>query len=194
LLFAIVILGLSVSLARGQVIESVPSETVYAAFAGGLGIVAALLGFATTSESSVNKPLTWLVDGVSALALLVGGIVSFPDIPFWKKGMKTNHLYFDVKIFAVRLRGTRCSNWLTTYHNVLLCGGCDYDASGIRSNCWYGSDQLKSRCGSAIADTVFMFLAFVICIAALVETDARGANRGWRTIWRRQRVELKADQ
>ncbi|KAJ5852572.1 uncharacterized protein N7529_011957 [Penicillium soppii] len=171
LLFAIVILGLSVSLARGQVIESVPSETVYAAFAGGLGIVAALLGFATTSESSVNKPLTWLVDGVSALALLVGGI-----------------------IFAVRLRGTRCSNWLTTYHNVLLCGGCDYDASGIRSNCWYGSDQLKSRCGSAIADTVFMFLAFVICIAALVETDARGANRGWRTIWRRQRVELKADQ
>jgi len=99
-----------------------------------------------------------------------------------------------LKIFAVRLGGTRCSSWYTTYHNVLLCGGCDYDALGSRSNCWYDSDHLKSRCISAIANTVFMFLAFVVCIGALVATDARGASRGWRAIWRKQRVELKADQ
>jgi hypothetical protein len=77
--FAVTIFGLSVALARGQVIESVPSETLYAVFVGGLGIVAALLGFAATSESSQNGPLNWVVDGVTGLALLVGGIVCSSD-------------------------------------------------------------------------------------------------------------------
>ena len=58
---------------------------------GGLGIVAALLGIAATSKSSLNGPLTWVVDGVTGLALLVGGIVSSPDTSI-RKGMITNLL------------------------------------------------------------------------------------------------------
>lgn len=76
MVFGIIIFSLSLSLAKGQVIESVPSETIYAVFAGGLGVVAALLGNAAITDSSLNGPLLWIVDGVTALALFVGGVVS----------------------------------------------------------------------------------------------------------------------
>lgn len=59
-------------------IESIPSETIYAAFAGSLGIAAALLGNAAISETSLNGPLLWIVDGVTGLALFAGGVVSIP--------------------------------------------------------------------------------------------------------------------
>lgn len=63
-------------------IESVPSETIFAAFAGGLGIVAALLGSVAVSESesSFNGPLVWILNGVTALALFAGGVVSSPNV------------------------------------------------------------------------------------------------------------------
>ncbi|KAJ5351261.1 hypothetical protein N7452_000235 [Penicillium brevicompactum] len=176
LVFGLVIFSLSLSLARGQVIESIPSETIYAAFAGGLGIVAALLGNAAISETSLNGPLLWIVDGVTGLALFAGGVVSIPYV-----------------IFAVRLHGTRCSSWLTTYQNVLLSGGCEYEDLGTRSNCWYDSAHLKSRCAAATADTVFMFLTFIVCIGALVTTD-RGASRGWRPVWHKQMSEVKLEK
>ncbi|KAK9852928.1 hypothetical protein MYU51_007397 [Penicillium brevicompactum] len=156
LVFGLVIFSLSLSLARGQVIESIPSETIYAAFAGGLGIVAALLGNAAISETSFNGPLLWIVDGVTGLALFAGGVVSIPYV-----------------IFAVRLHGTRCSSWLTTYQNVLLSGGCE--------------------CAAATADTVFMFLTFIVCIGALVTTD-RGTSRGWRPVWHKQMSEVKLEK
>ncbi|CAI7623979.1 unnamed protein product [Penicillium bialowiezense] len=170
LAFGLVIFSLSLSLARGQVIESIPSETIYAAFAGSLGIAAALLGNAAISETSLNGPLLWIVDGVTGLALFAGGV-----------------------IFAVRLHGTRCSSWLTTYQNVLLSGGCEYEDLGTRSNCWYDSAHLKSRCAAATADTVFMFLTFIVCIGALVTTD-RGASRGWRPVWHKQLPEMKMEK
>ncbi|CAG7975042.1 unnamed protein product [Penicillium salamii] len=171
MVFGIIIFSLSLSLAKGQVIESVPSETIYAVFAGGLGVVAALLGNAAITDSSLNGPLLWIVDGVTALALFVGGV-----------------------IFAVRLHGTKCSSWLTTYQNILLSGGCEYEDLGTRSNCWYDSDHLKSRCAAATAATVFMFLASIVCIGGLVTVDTRGTSRGWRPIWQKQMPELKVEK
>lgn len=66
-------------------IESVPSETIFAAFVGGLTVLAALLGNSTTPESPLNRPLLWIMNGVTALALLASGVVSVPNVLFHKQ-------------------------------------------------------------------------------------------------------------
>lgn len=79
LIFSVVVLGLSITLAKGQGIGSVPAETGYAAFTGALGIVAGLLGIVAFFLDSLDGVVTWLVDGVAGIALLAGGIVCPPS-------------------------------------------------------------------------------------------------------------------
>lgn len=110
---------------------------------------------------------------------------------FYPTNDETNR---PMKIFAVRLFGTKCTNWLTTYQNVLLSGGCEYEDLGTRTNCWYDSDHLKSRCAVATADTVFMFVACVVCIGALVIPDSRVSGRGWMPVWQKEKLELEDEQ
>lgn len=70
--------------------------------------------------------------------------------------------------FAILLRGTACSDPNTTYNNELLSGGCVTLRDGTL-DCGYDGDlgKLKSRCTSAKADTAFMFIDFVVCIAVV---------------------------
>lgn len=75
LLFAIVVLGLSVTLAKGQRYGSVPAATGYAAFTGGTAIVAALVGCAALFREALNGIISWTTDALASLALLAGGIV-----------------------------------------------------------------------------------------------------------------------
>jgi hypothetical protein len=75
LLFAIVVLGLSVTLAKGQRYGSVPAATGYAAFTGGTAIVAALVGCAALYREALNGIISWTTDALASLALLAGGIV-----------------------------------------------------------------------------------------------------------------------
>jgi hypothetical protein len=77
LIFTIIVLALSVKLAKGQEIGSVPAETGYAAFTGGIGIVAAIVGIAALFVDSLDGLVTLVFDGVSGFALLAGGIVRF---------------------------------------------------------------------------------------------------------------------
>lgn len=74
-LFAIVVLGLSVTLAKGQRYGSVPAATGYAAFTGGAGILAALIGCAALFVDPLRGIISWAIDGLASLALLAGGIV-----------------------------------------------------------------------------------------------------------------------
>ncbi|RHZ61800.1 uncharacterized protein CDV56_105533 [Aspergillus thermomutatus] len=151
-LFAIVVLGLSVTLAKGQRYGSVPAATGYAAFAGGAGILAALVGCAALFVNALDGIVSWTVDAVASLALLAGGIE-----------------------FAVLLRGTSCSNIETTWDNVLLSGGCT--TIDHQKTCMSSPSKLKSRCTSAKADAAFMFIDFVVCVAVLACSFLLSRNR-----------------
>ncbi|KAL1964225.1 hypothetical protein VTN77DRAFT_7183 [Rasamsonia byssochlamydoides] len=155
-LFAIVVLGLSVTLAKGQVVNSVPATTGYGAFTGGLGILAALIGFGSLFVDSLNGIITWALDGLASLAFLAGGLA-----------------------FAITLRGTDCSNPNTTWNNVLLSGGC-ITVNG-QLGCAYGDGKLNSRCSSAKADAAFMFIDFIVCITIIAcSFFLSGKNRSFR--------------
>ena len=71
-------LGLSISLARGQVVGSAPATTGYAAFTGGFGLLASLIGIASVFVSALDGLVTWVVDGLASLLFLAGGIVGSP--------------------------------------------------------------------------------------------------------------------
>lgn len=68
--------GISANLAHGQRHGHVPSQTGYAIFTGALGIIASFVGIVALFVSSLDGIITWVLDGVTSLALLAGGIVS----------------------------------------------------------------------------------------------------------------------
>ncbi|KAJ5118402.1 hypothetical protein N7448_010111 [Penicillium atrosanguineum] len=150
LLFSVVVLGLSVTPARGQGTGKAPAESGYAAFTGAFGIIAALLGIIALFMYSLDGVITWLIDGVASLTLLAGGIV-----------------------YAVTLKGVHCSNAWTTYQNKLIDGGSWSDNKGDTISYWDES-HLHSRCVSAEANTTFMFLACIACIGTLVASVFSG--------------------
>ncbi|KAF7162409.1 hypothetical protein CNMCM6106_009383 [Aspergillus hiratsukae] len=154
-LFAVIVLGLSVTLAKGQRYGSVPAATGYAAFTGGAGMLAAAVGFAALFREPLNGIISWTTDGLASLALLAGGVA-----------------------FAVLLRGTSCPNIEMTWDNVLLSGGCT--TIDHQKTCMSSPSKLKSRCTSAKADAAFMFIACVGCIAALFCSFTLARNRGSR--------------
>ncbi|KAJ5261268.1 hypothetical protein N7478_011863 [Penicillium angulare] len=150
LLFSIVVLGLSITLARQQYYGKVPAETGYAAFTGALGIVVSLIGIAALWVSSLSGIIVWVLDGVTSLALMVAGIV-----------------------YAVALKGVSCSDPTDAWDNKLISGGCTNDdvygkvcRDGSYSGDGFGT--IRSRCKRAEADCAFMFLAFAACACALV--------------------------
>ncbi|KAJ0423211.1 marvel domain-containing protein [Aspergillus carlsbadensis] len=153
-IFAVIVFGISVDLARGQhtSIEAVPAATGYAAFTGALGTLVALVGVASLFVSSLEGIITWALDGLSAITMLAAGIA-----------------------YAVLLRNATCSDILTIYDNSLLSGGCK-EADGQR-HCWATTSKIKSRCVSAKADSAFMFITFVTCLA-VVAYGFFGRGRG----------------
>ncbi|KAI9039775.1 MARVEL domain-containing protein [Aspergillus affinis] len=153
LLFAIIVLGLSVTLAKGQSIGSAPAITGYAAFTGGLGIVASLVGGAAFFVSSLDGIISWAIDGLASLAFLAGGIA-----------------------YAVLLKDANCSDPTTTWDNEILSGGC-VKVDGDKTCSFGGEDKLKSRCTSAKADAAFMLIDFVVC-AAVIACSIFLASRG----------------
>ncbi|CEL03841.1 hypothetical protein ASPCAL04981 [Aspergillus calidoustus] len=144
-IFAVIVLGISVDLARGQetALESVPAATGYAAFCGAFGTLAAFIGVASLFVSSLEGIVTWALDGLSSLTMLAAGIA-----------------------FAVLLRDAPCSNPSVIEHNSLLNGGCMKHDGDLycRYTARSGTGKLKSRCVSAKADSAFMFITCVTCI------------------------------
>ncbi|CBF80514.1 hypothetical protein AN8422.2 [Aspergillus nidulans FGSC A4] len=160
---AIIVLGISVDLARGQDtrLQSVPPATGYAAFCGGFGTLVSFIGIISLFISSLEGLITLSLDALSGVTMLASGIA-----------------------YAVLLRHTDCSNAYyseATWRNELLSGGCVEIGDGI--GCRYGGREeegkLKSRCASAKADTAFMFTSFVACIGIVgYSFFARGRGKG----------------
>ncbi|KAJ5179336.1 hypothetical protein N7492_002546 [Penicillium capsulatum] len=156
LLFSVVVVGISANLAKGQLHGSVPSQTGYAIFTGALGILAALIGIVALFIDSLDGIITWVLDGVTSLALLAGGIV-----------------------IAIAIKGTDCNSKYDLFHNNLLNTGCSKAELGKDNWTICGTDEshMHSRCISARADSAFMFLAFLACLAAIVASFLSGRHR-----------------
>ncbi|KAL4745424.1 hypothetical protein BDW72DRAFT_58736 [Aspergillus terricola var. indicus] len=160
---AIIVLGISVDLARGQDtrVQSVPPATGYAAFCGGFGTLVSLIGTISLFISSLEGLITLALDALSGVTMLASGIA-----------------------YAVLLRHADCSNVYyseATWRNELLSGGCMKIGDSI--GCQYGGREnegkLKSRCISAKADTAFMFISFVACVGIVgYSFFARGKGKG----------------
>jgi zinc transporter ZupT len=84
-LFGIVILGLSVTLIRGHHWGSLPNSLGYAAFVGGVTILAALVGVAATWVSFLEGIVGVAIDGLVALLNIAGGIVCLHLLPLLKQ-------------------------------------------------------------------------------------------------------------
>ncbi|KAL4874419.1 marvel domain-containing protein [Aspergillus karnatakaensis] len=141
---AAIVLGISISLARGQFTDfsPVPAATGYAAFCGGLGILVALIGVASLFVIYLDGIITWTLDGLSALTMVASGIA-----------------------YAVLLRDTSCDNGPSALTNDLTSGGCK--SLGDTTFCWLSEDKAKSRCVAAKAGNALMFLSFFTCVAVV---------------------------
>lgn len=69
-------LGLSVTLIRGHHWGSTPASLGFAAFVGGISILASLIGLAGTWVSFLEGVVGLAIDGVVALINIAGGVVS----------------------------------------------------------------------------------------------------------------------
>lgn len=136
-----------------------PATTDYSAFAGAFGLIAALVGIAALFVDSLNGIITWALDALAAVFLLAGGIA-----------------------LAVGLRGVDCTktkdNAATGLNPILNCGTAKHG-----KETFYGcdADQVLSRCKMARADDVFMFLAFLVGLGALVASFLGHKGRGGRS-------------
>ncbi|OXV08892.1 hypothetical protein Egran_03345 [Elaphomyces granulatus] len=159
-LFAIIVLGLSVTLAKGQVQGSVPATIGYGSFTGGLGFVAAVVGFAALFVGFLDGIISWALDGFAGVAFLAGGIA-----------------------FAIGLQGTDCPEDCTTVTNALLSGGlhgsCVRNDTDGSSQVRYNGDtgNLNTRCTSAKADEAFLFLGFFFCMFVIAGSMFSSRNK-----------------
>jgi len=159
MIFGIIVLALSVQLARGQVIGGAPSTTIYDAFAGGINIVAVIVCVVALSSAALSGTVSYAADGIAALAALAGGIAT-----------------------AVELKGVSCGNAYEMFYNNLINGGL-YKADG-ELNSGITESQMTTRCNMNKADAAFLFLAFIISTASLVlsfTTQKRGGSGGGAT-------------
>jgi len=170
LLFGAVILGLSITLAKGQTSAAkVPATTGFGSFCGVFAMITAIVGSAAVFVSAIPEIITWAVDGLASLLLIAGGIA-----------------------FAVGLKGVKCNDYNIpmAFNDLINCGfvgkkdpKCTLYTCG--ASCKAGTnekiqgDYMMGRCRTATADEVFLFLTFLVTAAALgFSFVMRGKGRG----------------
>lgn len=141
--FGIVVLSLSVQLAKGQLVGSVPATTGYDAFVGAFLMLDCIIGMTSLGVAFLAGPAMWLIDTLVALTALAGGIAT-----------------------AVELKGVSCSNAEGMFYNPLINGGM-FKYKGQETPLITLS-QATSRCKMNKADTAFMFFGFAITVACLI--------------------------
>ncbi|KAK4995102.1 hypothetical protein LTR66_005010 [Elasticomyces elasticus] len=142
--FAGIVLGLSISLARHQLIGAVPATTSYSAFAGAFAMLAALIGVAAIFVEAIQGLIMPIIDALAALLLLAAGIA-----------------------IAVGLKGVSCTDRFTVIPNKLLNGGGCVALDGGYGCAWKDDNELKGRCQKAEADAVFIFLACLVTLGLI---------------------------
>lgn len=85
IIFAAVVTGLSIDLARGHKQGGVPITLGYVSFVGCASLLAAFSGLAATWIEFLQGPIGLAVDGFITLVNLAGGLVSWLFFAFTKE-------------------------------------------------------------------------------------------------------------
>ncbi|KAK1640195.1 marvel domain-containing protein [Colletotrichum phormii] len=145
-IMAIVVLGLSVDLVKGQKIGDAPTTTKYSTFTGGFGLAVAVLGLVSVFIDAIPALVVMAADALSGVLLLGGGIA-----------------------FAIGLRGVACKNDdMGDIGNDIINGG-GYKEDGK----WYlpkdsTKEFLLERCKKATADQAMQFVTFGFALTTIV--------------------------
>lgn len=187
ILFAAVVLGLSIHLIKGQRTGNAPAITNYSAFTGGFGLIVAVVGIAALFVDALSGFIIMGVDALCALFYLAGGVVSY-TISFLFPLLAQSLTLTLVQAVAVHLRGVSCGsstvpNGLLLEDKAMLNGGCvtfdGRDMCGYVSSDSYGT--LQARCRESTADSAFMFFGFAVCVGAVVAAFfSKGRSGGGR--------------
>ncbi|KAK8101281.1 hypothetical protein PG999_011655 [Apiospora kogelbergensis] len=152
LLAAAVVLGLSVTNAKHQVIGNPPAETSFGSFAGAFGVLVSLVGLAALFIDKIPAFLVMAADALAGIFFLAGGIAM--TLALKSVGSCTNN---EDKYQYFR------------FLNKLLNGGC-VDIGNGKQSCGGGgltNDALVGRCQRAQADYVFEYIGFIFSVAII---------------------------
>ncbi|PSN70296.1 hypothetical protein BS50DRAFT_585733 [Corynespora cassiicola Philippines] len=150
-LFAVVVIGLTATLIKGQVTNnSLPVVFGYAAFVGAASLVGAFVGIAGRFMDILQSIVGLGIDAFILLLNLAGGV-----------------------IIAVKLIGLKCSDgspesWDKMERNDLLNGG-SATMDGVTQPGYYDG-KLNIRCKQNQADAAFMFLTAIVLIASVTSS------------------------
>ncbi|KAI1263965.1 marvel domain-containing protein [Xylariaceae sp. FL1019] len=159
LIFGAVVLGLSVTLAKQQVIGNPPSETSFNSFVGAFGILVSGLAVLNILIDRVPKVGVMAADALASVLYLAGAIAL--TIALKNVSSCTSN--------SNEARGER-------YANKLLNGGCRKTKDGPDCPNVGGSTQKDigkytgPRCQKVQADYVFGYLGFLLGAASVLMT------------------------
>ncbi|OHW95020.1 hypothetical protein CSPAE12_06290 [Colletotrichum incanum] len=162
---AIVVLGLSVDLVKGQLLGDAPTTTKYGTFTGGFGLAVATLGLASAFIDAIPALVVMAADALSGVLLLGGGIV-----------------------FAIGLHGVTCDPQTERESRTLLrnglINGVTFDGDGEPfPHKDMTAGRLLDNCKKDTADQAMQFVTFGFAIASivlvfLVWKNGRGSRSG----------------
>ncbi|KAF2677768.1 hypothetical protein K458DRAFT_318698 [Lentithecium fluviatile CBS 122367] len=156
LIFAAIVCGLSIDLAKGHKNGGLPVTLGYVSFVGCVSLLAGFVGLASTWVEKLQGKIGLIVDGFIMVANLAGGL-----------------------LVAVKLGGIKCDknddSAFDMCRNDLMNGG-PWDGEyypGYYCNTTGGGDQLVARCKKNQADSAFMFLTVIVLLVSLTLTYLR---------------------
>lgn len=170
LLMALVVLALAAAMIANQVYGTPPVTTRYCTFTGGFGMIVAGVGVLSTFVSFLPDLVPIVLDGLSGLFFLGGGIA-------WAYSLKDT---------------ANCSNYEQMLYNPLLNQG----TISVGGETGYGVisspedspetviNRLKGNCQRAQADEIIQFLCFGLAVGlvaiGLVQQRRNGGGTGRR--------------
>jgi Membrane-associating domain len=168
MIFSAAVLGLSITLIKGQRIGGAPATTGYSAFLGGLGLVSSTLGLVTIFVHIFDHAIFPLaIDGLVTLLYIAGGVAMAIQL----KGGRCTQLSF-----MANNKILNCGATVVSYDKLIYWDGlCGLDERSTPDN-WPDkvATALLQRCQEATADFGLIFGMAGLSFIAL------GLGYAWR--------------
>ncbi|KAI0540868.1 marvel domain-containing protein [Xylaria digitata] len=168
-IFGAIVLGLSVTLAKQQVIGSPPAETSFYSFSGAFGLIASAIAILAIFIDKIPRVGVIVADSLASVFYLAGAIA----------------LTVALKPVSSCTSSSDLARY-QRYHNKLLNGGCRNVKGGIfcpnagpNTNDDNVDSYTSGRCQEVQADFVFGYIAFVFGVASVIVmllTQRRGGT------------------
>ncbi|KAH8821650.1 marvel domain-containing protein [Xylogone sp. PMI_703] len=156
-IFATIVLALSIVLIKGYGPGHAPSLLDYGAFCGGAALLIALIGVVVAFMDSLQGIIQGALDILAAFFLMAGGIAFAAIIKVGNCNDDSPFGYLDKKIFFPS-------------DSKIYPGHSDKDRARE------ALADIKSRCRECQADTAFLWFAFA-CFAATAVISVMGRSR-----------------